>query len=121
MSVSQSTVVLCILGWTRSWPIMPVHSKIPICTFIFSHNPLLTLQMITKVNMYVYQKFGLNLTINMGDMAKSPFLQFFFLLSLFFFFSLNPSISKTVRGTCLKFCTQVGSDDPTCSNLSKCL
>ena len=23
---------------------MPVHSKIPICTFIFSHNPLLTLQ-----------------------------------------------------------------------------
>ena len=23
---------------------MPVHSKIPICTFIFSHNPLLILQ-----------------------------------------------------------------------------
>ena len=23
---------------------MPVHLKIPICTFIFSHNPLLTLQ-----------------------------------------------------------------------------
>ena len=60
----------------------------------------------------------LNWTINMGDMAKSPFLQFI-LLSLFF--SLNPSISKTVRGTCLKYGTQVGSDDPTCSDLSKCL
>ena len=45
-------------------------------------------------------------TTNMGDMAKSPFLQFFFLsLSLSFsFFSLNPRISKTVRGTGLKFC-----------------
>ena len=27
----------------RSWPIMPVHSEIPICTFIFGDNPLLTL------------------------------------------------------------------------------
>ena len=53
----------------------------------------------------------------MGDMPKSPFLQFF--LSLFF--SLNPSISKTVRGAGLKFCAQVGSDDPTCSDLSKYL
>ena len=79
-------------------------------------------RMIAKVNMYVYQKFSLNWTINMGDMAKSPFLQFFFLLlSLLFFFSLNLNISKTVRGTCLKFGTQVGSDDPTCSDLSKCL
>ena len=56
----------------------------------------------------------------MGDMPKSPFLQFLLsLLSLFF--SLNPSISKTVRDAGLKFCTQVGSDDPTCSDLSKCL
>ena len=55
----------------------------------------------------------------MGGMAKSPFLQF--LLSLFLFFSLNPSISKTVRGTGLKFCTQVGSDDEICSDLLKCL
>ena len=54
----------------------------------------------------------------MGDMAKSPFLQ---LLSLFLFFSLNPCISKTVRGTDLNFCTQVGSDDLTYSDLSKCL
>ena len=39
----QSTVVLC-MGWMRSWPIMPVHSKIPNCTFTFSDNPLLTQQ-----------------------------------------------------------------------------
>ena len=75
--------------------------------------------------MYVHLNFGYNWTTNMGDMAKSPFLQFFFffLLSLlsFSFFSLNPSISKTVRVTGLKFYTQVGSDDPTCSDLSKCL
>ena len=70
--------------------------------------------------MYVYLKFGENWTTNMGDMAKSPFLQFFLSsLSLSLFFSLNPSISKTVRGTGLKFCTQVGSNDPTCSYLSK--
>ena len=73
--------------------------------------------------MYVYLKFGENWIKNMADMAKTPFLQFFLLLlSLsFFFFSLNPSISKTVRGKGLKFCTQVGSDYPTCSDLSKCL
>ena len=81
---------------------------------------------LAKVNMYVHLKFGENWTTNMGDMAKSLFLQFFFFLSLslsflFLFFSLNPCISKTVRGTGLKFCTQVGSDDPTCSDLSKCL
>ena len=39
LRVSQSTVVLC-----RFWPIMPVHSKIPICTFTFSDNPSLTPQ-----------------------------------------------------------------------------
>ena len=80
--------------------------------------------MIAKVNMYVHLKFGENWITNMGDMAKSLFLQFFLSLSLsllFLFFSLNPCISKTVRGTGLKFCTQVGSDDPTCSDLSKCL
>ena len=71
--------------------------------------------------MYVYQKFGLNWTINMGDMAKSLFLQFFLLSLVSFFFSLNPSISKIVRGTGLIICTQVGSDDLTCNDLSKCL
>ena len=75
--------------------------------------------MIAKVNIYTNLKFGLNWTTNMGDMAKGPFLQFFLSLSLFF--SLNPSISIAVRGTDLNFCTQVGSDDPTCSDLSKCL
>ena len=104
----------------RSWPIMSVHSKISICTFIFSDNPHLTPQDDSQGQYVLYQKFGLNWTINMGDMAKSPFLQFF-LSFFFFFFSLNPSISKTIRGTGLKFCTQVGSDDPTCSDLSKCL
>ena len=34
--------------------------------------------------------------MNMGDMAKSPFFQF-----LLLFFSLNPSISETIRSTSL--------------------
>ena len=71
--------------------------------------------------MYVHLKFGENWTTNMGDMAKSLFLQFFLSSLSFLFFSLNPYISKTVRGTGLKFCTQVGFDDPTCSDLPKCL
>ena len=71
--------------------------------------------MMAKVNMYDL-KFGLNETINMGDMAKSLFLQF--LLSLLFSFNLKPSISEAVRGTYLKFCTQVGSNDSTCSDLN---
>ena len=74
--------------------------------------------------MYVHLKVGDNWITNMGDMAKGLFLQFFLFLLLllfFLFFSLNPSISKTIQGKDLKFCTQVGSDDPTCSNLSKCL
>ena len=53
------------------------------------------------VNMYDYLKFGENWTTNMGDMAKSLFLRFFLSLLSFLFFSLNPSISKTV--TDLKF------------------
>ena len=58
----------------------------------------------------------------MGDMAKSPFLQFLLsLLSLLYFFSLNPSISKPVKVTGLNFYTKVGSNDLTCSDLSKCL
>ena len=73
---------------------MPVHLKIQIYTFIFSDTPLLTHRMIAKVNMYVYLKFGENWTTKMGDMAKIQFLQF---LSPFLFFSLNPSISKTVK------------------------
>ena len=63
--------------------------------------------------MYVHLKFGYNWTINLGDMAKSPFLQFFFLS--FLFFRLNPCISKTVRATGLKFCKHVGSDDSMCN------
>ena len=47
----------------------------------------------------------------MGDMAKSPFLQFFL-------FSFKSCISKTVRGTGLKFCTQVGSNNQMCNDLS---
>ena len=46
----------------------------------------------------------------MRDMAKK-------ILSSLSMFSLNPSISKTVRDTDLKFCTQAGSDDPTSSDL----
>ena len=99
---------------------MPVYSKFWIYTFTFSDNPLFC-RMIAKVNMYVHLKFSENWTINMGDMAKSLILQFFLSLLLFLFFSLNPSISNTVRGTGLKFCTHVESNDPTCSELSKCL
>ena len=73
--------------------------------------------------MYVHLKFGENWTTNLGDMAKSLFLQFFFLslLSSFLFFSLNPYISKTIRGRGLKFCTQVGFDNLMYNDLSKCL
>ena len=54
--------------------------------------------------MYVYPNFGVIWTMNMGDMAKSsPFLKFF--LSFLLFFSLNLGISKTVRGTGVKFFT----------------
>ena len=71
------------------------------------------------VNMYDYLKFGENWTTNMGDMAKRLFLRF--VLS-FLFFSLNPSISKTVKGIYRsEICIQVGFDNPTCSDLSKCL
>ena len=62
--------------------------------------------MIAKVNMYIHLKFGENFTMNMGDnMARSLFSLF---LSLLLFFSLNPSISKTIKATGLKLCTQVG-------------
>ena len=73
--------------------------------------------------MYLHVNVGENWTTNMGDMAKGLFLQFFFffLSLLFLFFSLNPCISKTVRGTGMNFCTQVGFDDSMCGNLSKCL
>ena len=63
--------------------------------------------------MYVYLKYCDNWTTNIGDMAKV----YFSLLS-FLFFSLNLSISKTLQDAGLKFCTQVGSDDPMCSNLN---
>ena len=59
-----------------------------------------------------------DIPFNMGDMAESisPILLVVVLLLQF-----ESSISKTVRGTGLKFCTQVGSDDLTYSDLSKCL
>ena len=50
----------------------------------------------------------------MGDMAKCPFLPFFlffFCCLLLLLFSFKPCILKTVRGTVLKLCTQVGSDN----------
>ena len=34
-----------------------------------------------------------------------------------YYTKLNPSISKTIRGISLQFCTQVGSDDSMCSDL----
>ena len=78
--------------------------------------------MIAMVNIYDYLKIGENWTTNMGDIAKRLFLQFFLSFLSFLFFSLNPSISKTVRGIYRsEICIQVGSDNPTCSDLSKCL
>ena len=45
---SQSTITkyssTLYNGMDEVWPIMPVHLKIPICTFNFSDNPLLTPQ-----------------------------------------------------------------------------
>ena len=54
--LSQSMVVL----WTRSWPIMPVHSKIRIYTFTSVIIHFLHHRIIAKVNIYVYLKFGEN-------------------------------------------------------------
>ena len=68
--------------------------------------------------MYVYLKFHENWSTNMGDMAKSLFLQFLSLSLLFLFFSLNHYLKNHKRSG-LTFCIQVGSDDPTCSDLSK--
>ena len=54
VAVSVSMYILsvfCISGWTRPWPIFPVHSKSPICTLTFSdfgHH-----RMIAKVNTVV--------------------------------------------------------------------
>ena len=63
------------------------------------------------VNMYDYLKFGENWTTNIGDMAKRLFLRFFLSFLLFLFFGIYRS----------EICIQVGSDNPTCSDLSKCL
>ena len=63
--------------------------------------------------MYVYLKYGVNWTTNMGDMAKKPYPILVVVVVLVLQFE-----SKTVRGTDLNFCTQVGSDDPTCSDRS---
>ena len=73
--------------------------------------------------MSVHLEFSETWTTNMGDMAKTPFLQFFLSLlsSSSLFFSLNPSISTSVRGTGLKSGTQVGSNDLMCSDLTQCL
>ena len=81
---SQSTVVLCIYGWARSWPVMPVYLKIQIYPFTFSDNPLLIPQDDSLGQYVCYLKFGENCSTDMGDVAKSLFLQFFLLLSLFF-------------------------------------
>ena len=48
---------------------MPVYSKIPIYTFTLSENLPLTPQDDNQ-GQYVYPKFGVNWTMNMGDMAK---------------------------------------------------
>ena len=55
----------------RSWPIMPVHSKIPICTFTFSDNPLLTPQDDSSGQYVCAHKFSYNWTTKMGDGKKS--------------------------------------------------
>ena len=53
----------------------------------------------------------------MGDMAEAHCPILFFLS--FLFFSLNLSISVTVRVTGLIFCMQIGSIDSMCGDLSK--
>ena len=81
---------------------MPVHLSIQIYTLSFSDSPLMT-------------KFGEN-----GLQTWEIWQKVYFsnsCCSMFSFFSLNFSISKTLRGTGLKFCTQVGPNDPICSDL----
>ena len=51
----------------------------------------------------------------MGDMAKSPFLQFVVVQ----FQTLSQKSFEVYTG--LKFCTQVGSNNQMCNDLSKCL
>ena len=71
-------------------------------------------------NIHVYLKYGKNCIINNGDIAKSPFSQFFcffFFLLLLLLFSLDPCNSKTVNSTNLKLCTQVGFHDGMCSHM----
>ena len=72
--------------------------------------------MLAKVNMYVFLIFCENSTTNIGDMEKSISLIILLVLPILQFES-----QYLVRGTGLKFFTQVGLNDPICSDLSKCL
>ena len=88
----------------------------PLCLYIqefrftLSLSVIMNCRTITKVNMR-------ELDHNHGKKSISPiFLPFCSCSS-----NLKHSISKTVRSTALNLCTQVGFDDPTCSDLSKCL
>ena len=66
--------------------------------------------MIANVNMYIcLPKFD----FNVGDVAN-PIIVLVVVIIVVFQFEL-----ETVRATGMKFCTQVGSDNSTCSYLSK--
>ena len=54
----------------RSWPIMPVHSKIPICTFTFSDNPLLKPQDDSQGQYVCVPKIWLELDHSHGRYGK---------------------------------------------------
>ena len=71
------------------------------------HVMFLTLQ--DEVNMYVHLKIG-PLT---WEIWQKVYFSILLLLLSFLFFSLNPSISKTIRS--------IGPNGLMCSDLSKCL
>ena len=74
--------------------------------------------MIAEMNMYVHLKFGYNWTTNTGRYGKksiSPILLVVLILQI------ESQYLKNRKRYRSEFCTQVGSDDPMCSDLSKCL
>ena len=73
--------------------------------------------MVAMGNIHVYLKYGKDCITNKGDITKSLFSLFLLLLMLSLLFSLEPCISKTIKSSNLKLCTQVGFHDGSCSHM----
>ena len=84
----------------RSWPIMPVHLKIPICTFTFSDHPLLKLQNNSQGQYVCVSKIWLELDHYHGRYGKkfiSPILLLLFLLVVLQFQTLYLKNHKELK------------------------